>query len=36
MNAAAELRNATEAVAGFLELARVSAGAGRTGKSDLN
>ena len=36
LNAAGELTNAAEAVSGLLELAKISAAAGRTGASDLN
>jgi hypothetical protein len=36
LNADAELTKAAEAVSGLLELAKVSAAAGRTGSSDLN
>jgi hypothetical protein len=36
VNAAAELTKATEAVSGLLELARMTAASGRTGKTDLN
>jgi len=36
INAGADLAKAAEAVSGFLDLARVAAAAGRTGKSDLN
>jgi hypothetical protein len=36
LNAAAELKKATETVSGLLELARMTAASGRTGKSDLN
>ncbi len=36
VNAGAELAKAAEAVAGLLELAKVNAAAGRTGKPDLN
>ena len=36
LNAEAELTNAAQAVSGLLELAKISAAAGRTGASDLN
>jgi hypothetical protein len=36
LNAAGELKKATETVSGPLELARMTAASGRTGKSDLN
>jgi len=36
LNAEAELTKAAEAVSGLLELAKISAAAGRTGASDLN
>jgi len=36
LNAEAELTKAARAVSGLLELAKVSAAAGRTGEADLN
>jgi hypothetical protein len=36
LNAESELTKAAEAVSGLLELAKVSAAAGRTGTADLN